>query len=152
MQGVDTGWLEELAKASDSATLQKETHMRLNAFTVFIIASTLLALAGLASWTYFAPLAKANPDVFYLDMLALGGVFSSIVGTFLVTLWWHGYLASEEGIRLRFYAVGSIFASSLLIMSFVGLVGFPYGFGVLITGGLSVFFGFATFPDVSSKG
>lgn len=126
--------------------------MRLNAFTVFIIASTVLALAGLGTWTYFAPLAKVNPDVLYLEMLALGGVFSSIVGTVLVTLWWHGYLAYEGGVNLRFYAVGSIFASCVLIMTFVGLVGFPYGFGVLLTGGLSVFFGFATFPDVSSKG
>lgn len=126
--------------------------MRLNVFTSLIVAFTVLALAGLGTWTYFAPLAKANPGVLYLDLLALGGVLSSLVGTLMVTMWWHGYLAYDEGLTLRFYAVGSIFAASVLIMTLVGLVGFPYGFGVLMTGVLAVFFGFATFPDVSSKG
>lgn len=126
--------------------------MRFNVFTSFIVAFAVLALAGLGTWTYFAPLAKANPGVLYLDLLALGGIVSSIVGTVTVTLWWQGYLLCEEGLTLRFYAVGSIFAASVLIMTFVGLVGNPYGFGVLMTGVLAVFFGFATFPDVSAKG
>lgn len=126
--------------------------MRFNVFTSFIVAFAVLALAGLGTWTYFAPLAKANPGVLYLDLLALGGIVSSIVGTVTVTLWWQGYLLYEEGLTLRFYAVGSIFAASVLIMTFVGLVGNPYGFGVSMTGVLAVFFGFATFPDVSAKG
>lgn len=126
--------------------------MRFNAFTIMIITFTALALAGLGGWVHFAGTVAQNPNDLLSERLALVSILTSIVCTGLVSLWWHGYLAIEEGILLRVFSIMSIFLTTVLIMTVLGTVGYVYGFGVWMTAIFSVYWGLATFPDVSARG
>lgn len=126
--------------------------MRFNAFTIMIISFTALALAGLGGWVHFAFAVAQDPSDSLSETLALVSILTSIVCTGLVSLWWHGYLAIEEGILLRVFSIMSIFLTTVLIMTVFGTVGYVYGFGVWMTAIISVYWGLATFPDVSARG
>lgn len=117
-----------------------------------IISFTALALAGLGGWVHFAGAVAQKPSDSLSETLALVSILTSIVCTGLVSLWWHGYLAIEEGILLRVFSIMSIFFTTVLIMNVFGTVGYVYGYGVWVTAFISVFWGLATFPDVSARG
>lgn len=126
--------------------------MRFTPFNVLIMIVWAIALSGLGGWVYFAQLAKASSESTFLDLMALASISISIIGTIFLSQWWVEYLRTDFGMSLRFYSLGSIFLAALIIASFVGTFGFPYGFGVFIAGGIAIFLGLASFPDVSSRG
>lgn len=126
--------------------------MRFTPFNVLIMIVWAIALSGLGGWVYFAQLAKASPESTFLDLMALASILTTLFGTLFLSQWWVEYLRTDFGMSLRFYSLFSIFVATFFIASIFGVVGFPYGFSVLMSGGIALFLGIASFPDVSSGG